>query len=148
MPLRTLALAAALILAGAGQSHGQQPKPTKYIAIDGDSMAISPHHGTKSLATVLQKAIGSTWLVTNFAVVGSDITGFTSVTGRETQVNATYSTKNTRNELIIWIGTNDGCIESDTFDVAASEAQTYLQQMKAAPHTWSITWIAMLPRNA
>jgi hypothetical protein len=50
------------------------------------------------------------------------------------------------NELVIWIGTNDDCIQTDSAATATAEAQSYLSQQLMVG--WKITWIAMVPRDA
>jgi hypothetical protein len=47
---------------------------------------------------------------------------------------------------VIWIGTNDDCIQTDSAATATAEAQSYLSQQLMVG--WKITWIAMVPRDA
>jgi lysophospholipase L1-like esterase len=115
------------------------------LSIDGDSM-VDNIGGSQTLTANLKALLGATWTVNDFSVGGSTITGSNSVTEREFAVNHTYSKRNARNELLLWIGTNDGCNEDDTAATAAAEAEKYLTTMLRKG--WKITWLAMLPRDS
>jgi lysophospholipase L1-like esterase len=115
------------------------------LSIDGDSM-VDDVGGSGTLTANLKTLLGTNWKINDFSVGGSTVTGANSITARERDVDATYSRKNQRNELLIWIGTNDGCNEGDTAATTAGELETYLlKQLKVG---WKITLIAVLPRDA
>ena len=141
-----LSIFACLLLIIPVQAHSRDILSQDILAIDGDSMVDSVGLSPKqTLPSDIKRLLGGKWTVTDQSVGGATITGSNSVTSRAGRVNAHFSSKNRRNELLIWIGTNDGCNEGDDAATAATEAQTYLTSMLAVG--WKITWLAMLPRN-
>jgi hypothetical protein len=143
MKLRILAC---LLLIIPVQAHSRNiPSRDILLSIDGDSM-VDDVGGSETLTANLKTLLGTNWNINDFSVGGSTVTGPNSITARQSNVDATYSRKNPRNELLIWIGTNDGCNEGDTAATTAGELETYLlKQLKVG---WKITLIAVLPRDA
>jgi hypothetical protein len=91
------------------QAHSRNILPRDILlSIDGDSM-VDDVGGTGTLTANLKALLATNWNIKDFSVGGSTVTGANSITARESNVDATYSKKNQRNELLIWIGTNDGC---------------------------------------
>jgi len=141
-----LHILACLLLIIPVQAHSRNiPSRDNVLSIDGDSM-VDDVGGSGTLTANLKTLLGTNWKINDFSVGGSTVTGANSITARERDVDATYSRKNQRNELLIWIGTNDGCLEGDTAATTAGELETYLlKQLKVG---WKITLIAVLPRDA
>lgn len=110
-----------------------QRAPT--LAMEGDSIMALMYFPLKNL-------VGKKWNLKDYAVSGSTVS---DLNARASTTDSGF-VRRIRNELLIWVGTNDGGTEGDTAAATAQEAQTYLSARKTKG--WQITFFAMLPRSA